>query len=358
MPQTNYKVYTVNSAQVTGSHPDFPGLLPAAADNDLRTIANGGHVYSAAGDDFRTFSSGSLVTSTPLEVANFDASTGAKEIYSKISSLATSATVALAYGDSSLSAGSSTSVWSDNFAAVYHFGSNGSLSLNDSSPNGNNLTGVNTPTSGAGQYGGGIAVASASSQYAYKDGYATTAIAMSITCWAKATNDPGFGNYRGIVSSYDTGSSGAFFILYQAFLATAVYCGVVNSPFFVGKDPAQGFGTGSFVHQGMTYSSTNGIKHYHDGGTVIDSAAGNGNLITASSRLEVGAQSNQPTRYFNGVVDEVRVSMVERSANYISAERNNLFSLGAFWSTGSEQAVPSGYLDRGIPRGVLRGASL
>jgi hypothetical protein len=73
-------------------------------------------------------------------------------------------------------------------------------------------------------------------------------------------------------------------------------------------------------------------------GTQVDKVAAaamtNGNYPTT-----FGAYATGPNYFTNGRIDEVRISDVSRSADWIKTEYNNQFSPSTFYSVGTETSL-------------------
>jgi hypothetical protein len=61
------------------------------------------------------------------------------------------------------------------------------------------------------------------------------------------------------------------------------------------------------------------------------------NHFTVGNELDA---SNRPYRYFNGFIDDVRISNAARSADWIRTEYNNQVLPSTFYTVGGEQPRP------------------
>src|SRR5262245_65791473 len=77
----------------------------------------------------------------------------------------------------------------------------------------------------------------------------------------------------------------------------------------------------------MAYDSTGGLRVYVNG-SLDNSVAANGTLSTTAQNINVGYDQYAAGRYWDGDIDEVRISDVARSANYILTD-NNARSFGS-----------------------------
>lgn len=88
-------------------------------------------------------------------------------------------------------------------------------------------------------------------------------------------------------------------------------------------------GTTNFYVNGASYSATSG------GTSTPSTPVG---YFTVGNQLKTGDRAN---RYFNGPIDEVRVSTSVRSADWIATEYNNQNSPSTFYSVSGEQTIPA-----------------
>ena len=86
-----------------------------------------------------------------------------------------------------------------------------------------------------------------------------------------------------------------------------------------------------------TYYDTAGYKGYVNG--LLDGTAGvsSGGLVSNSGILVIGNDIWFSSRNIDGIVDEVRISNIARSADWVKTEFNNQNSPGTFYTIGSEQ---------------------
>jgi len=113
------------------------------------------------------------------------------------------------------------------------------------------------------------------------------------------------------------------------------------------------FGSVAYIDSGYTFASASSWYHvvmarsattvsfYVNGTqTTLTSASTPG---TPTTHLTIGNEldaSNRPYRFFNGIIDDVRISNSVRSADWIKTEYNNQSSPGTFYSIGDEQPRP------------------
>ena len=105
-----------------------------------------------------------------------------------------------------------------------------------------------------------------------------------------------------------------------------------------------------WVDSGYTFSASNTWYHvvmlrssgttkfYVNGSQTVGTSASVPNMPTTNFAIGANRGPSGISRYFNGLIDEVRVSSSARSADWISAEYCNQSSNCAFYSTGPVNA--------------------
>lgn len=255
----------------------------------------------------------------------------------KVGSLSSSTTpIYLGYGDTGLTTdGSSSSTWSNSFLDVYHLKDGTTLSGTDSLGS-FNMGLTNSPTAVTGQIDGAAGLASASSQFLSNDSITITT-AMTISAWVKGTTFPS--DYNGVITRGTGGvdyfgifvkSNGKLYCIYKA-TTNRSYDGTGSNT----------LSTGTWYYLTASYSSSAGLIGKVNAGS-DGTATADGNIDTATNkRTAIGEQGSTDSRRFNGSIDEVRLSSVARSADWITTEYNNQNAPGTFETLGTEVAFSS-----------------
>lgn len=336
MSYSFFRAVTVDHNKVPNSDlTDYPvGLIGTYS--WLATVANGGRAQSANGYDAGIPFSDTLLSSSLVhELVDYNATTGAIERYMKQPTLhhLVDDVIYAAVGDASIvSDGSSSSTWNSAFKAVYHFGDHTTLSLNDATANANHLTGVNTPTLGAGPFAGGAVTFNGTSQYAWRSANA------AVTAWPMT--------YTALFNPNNTTSNGEFVSQAQQ-AANIVYPVLVARTSAILRaaiGPAQ-------ANSGNTYSAS--VWNYAvgrfisdtdrrvilNGGTEVQNTTSQ--TLSAPDDISLGARSVNSVHnsFFPGLLDEVRISNVDRGQDWATTEFNNLTAPSSFYSIGIEQTT-------------------
>lgn len=325
-----YKVYTVQSGQVPSAQSNYPALLPAAADNDLRTVANGGHGQSASGFDQRPHTSTALTTAMTFELVSYNPSTGEKEMHVLTSSIDTGTVVAYAYGDASVTTdGSSTSTWPSAFKGVWHCGTPSSVGVNDSTSNGYNFTNSNCVAvagqiSGAAQFNGTNGKLSRTGINIPSSG--------SVSLWWQQPT------YPAVSMPFRAANISPARLFDITFTATVMDAGWYNN----GNNQRIHTGTLDLVANNyylLTVAWTSGsVTNLYINGVFRATNAATAVWDTSSALVAMGYDSFGGG-YYASTSDELRISDTWTNDQMLTDYRSQS-APASFWSTGSEVAVP------------------
>ncbi len=335
---------TLFSARVPSTQTDFPVAI-AGTYPFLRLDTWGGGVTDSRGYDiiFTSDSAGMVVLD--FERVFWDETTGRVEFHVKVPSVSASADTVfyLFYGNSLVTTdpANPTLVWDANYKAVYHMGTGAALILTDSTSNGN--TGTNFgATPQFVQMGGAAAFVSGGAQYVdLGTGLNLTGpLTVEMRCFVNYL--PPAGKFPIFLSNYDSGPTNGFELLihdhtglddnsfyFQAENASAavvVYSGTV--PPDTPAHPANP------NQKAVTYNTSSGfIIHYHDGinvgygsGSTGGGNIGSSGIGTTTAHLLLGRRSGGSTDanlFLDGYIDELRISNIVRSADWIMTGYRN-----------------------------------
>ncbi|MCD6202192.1 MAG: DUF2341 domain-containing protein, partial [Bacteroidales bacterium] len=329
---------TIDHTQVVGGpHVNFPFLIHISADNDLRTITNGGFVVNASGDDFR-FTDEDAQTLFDFDIEKYDETTGELVVWVKIPSLSSSADqdIYLYFDNPSASSYSnSENTWSEGYLGVWHFHQN----LYDATVNNNNGTNYGT-TDIVGIAADGRAFDGSSDSLQLPDIDADTG---TFSFWFKpnALFNPGSSNSQTLINKFVDNSHHFSFILN----------GNDNSTYADhGKLYFKNENQGAYPFTRVV-SSTNqwsaGTWYYISGSwgnnqnlyvnAVLENSSTNNTVLDLDKAITVGAgfiEQVGQVRYFNGDMDEIRISNEVRSQDWITTEYNNQSNPSSFISVG------------------------
>jgi hypothetical protein len=333
---------TVDNTKVsgTGDLSNFPILISGTYDGtgtepDLRATAHGGNVTSDNGYDIAFYSDSGLTTQLHHEIESFDHTTGVVNFWVNIPTLDGDAdtVIYMAYGDAGVTTDpSSTDTWV-NYKYVHHMKDASTTTVADSTGNSVTLTKTSdgNPAEGTGIVGKGETFSSDKLQYDDTTGLTKVLNNFSLEMWAIPTSTSAQAwmykgeNLYGFAYSYAKG--GAWW--------------------------------GVHYHGGLIETGTTAKDEYAYLAYVCDSAVGqyfykNGaENITNTEKRDI-VDSDTATLYISttngtsypaiGTIDEVRLSSVVRSADWIATTYESIKNVATFYAMGDEgttNAVPN-----------------
>ena len=334
-----YKSITIDHTKVDATLTDYPLTLVISSDNDLRTTANSGHIENTASGgasgsvtvpaDLVFGSTDDCSTTYDHEIETYDASTGELVAHVRIPSLSESSdtTLYMCYGDSSVTTSQEdvNGVWDSDYVGVWHMGEGGGTAY-DSTSNGNDATDHASATGTDGQIGDG-------QEFDGSDDY------MSV---------PDNGDFDGLsylmVSFWGSISSSAQ--SWAGLISKEVWDVRIDSDkklaFRVYNDRQaksdDAINDGVWRHYIGVYDGSE-VGIYVDGDTQTDTESKTGDAGSNSQDVTFGKLTYASGYELDGNLDEIRVSDIARSADWISTTYNNQSSPSTFYSISAEQAA-------------------
>lgn len=346
---TNCHAITVDNTKVSGAGDltDFPILISGTYDGtgsepDLRVTGSGGQVTSSSGYDIEFSSDSAGTTKLAHELCFYGSTTGEIVAHVKVPTLDGDAdtVIYMWFGNSNVTASTAqaTSVWDSGYKAVWHmFEASGNLL--DSTSNANTLT--QSTSSATYQAAGKIKYAvdmATTSFYRSSANYApsnTTAYTVEGISYADSTPTNATIIYIGedgemslrydttnfrFWSTWDAGN--AFIDLNVAGVSTSTwYHNVLKGD---GGGTRRGFVNGSQI------------------GTDASLASYTGPHVASGYPVSVGAFRNSggtDAQYFDGKIQEVRISNVARSDEWIITTYETLMNPSTFYSVSTTNLV-------------------
>jgi len=239
-----------------------------------------------------------------------------------------------------------TAAYNANFKAVWPL-DEASGSLADVTANGNTLTAYNTPTyQAAGQLDYGVSLAAASSEYLEMAAAIVTAAPLTIEAWFKPVSITA--DYVLAQIACKTSASPYNYNYLGAIGATDPSCIWANSRTGVSAQSwsKKGNYTTGWNHAAGAWASATSRIAYLNGvaGTEETTSRVPANLgITSLGVLHYYTTTEIKAAYFNGVLDEVRISNVARAAEWIAYDYTSQSASVLTW--GAEE-TPGGAANR------------
>ncbi len=326
---------------------NFP-MLYSVTDTALKTTANGGHVTNSSGYDiiFRaldtTTCGGPSNCTLDHEIEKYTATTGELVAWVRLPSVnaysASSNTVIyIYYGNSSIttSTQNATGVWDSNFKGVWHLKetTGGSGAIKDSTSNANNGTDTNSPTLGAaGQIGNAISF-NGTNNYLDAGNLASLQFTGNITlsAWIKPTS---LSDYKFYLSKYDYNDTGYDLGVMANGSVAATFRNLAHNDGFSSTGLIH---AGSWQHVVVVQNSSNCYASFYINGAFDSTLTNQYCFSNPSTNFQIGSRA--AAIFFPGSIDEVRISNITRSADWIKAEYNNQSSPSTFYTVGAEVNV-------------------
>ena len=335
------KQITINHTKVSGTvaaPSGFPVLVNLTSDADL--IA---HAQANGFDLFFTASDGTTVL--PYEREQY--ASGTLLAWAKVPTLSSTAhtVLYLYYGNTAATDQQQPAgVWDANFQGVWHLKEATGTTSADSTANGNSGTDQGSPTLGAsGKIGSGVTL-SGTTAYISTKNQQSNPQTLTASLWFKTTSTTGHK-----VLGFEDAQTGTGGVNYdrQIWVGTdgKAYGGINPSSIQVFSTTGT-YNDGSWHHAAITVSggSTKYFSFYVDGSLVNSATTTGPQVYNGYWRIGSYKLANWTAGtdgYFNGSVDEVRVSSIDRSADWIKTEYNNQNSPATFYSVGGEQVLNS-----------------
>ena len=324
---TGLKTITIQSSQVPANQVNFPVLVTGTF-SYLKTVANGGSVTNSSGFDV-IFSSTTATDGSgklPFEVQSYNATTGAVTYWVKVPAISSSSNtvIYLLYGNSAVTTDQSnkTGVWDSNFKLVWHMNQASGAQIIDSTSNNNNSL-TNSGTQVAGQFDHATQFISGSSQSASLAGLWASNNNFTFSTWINVPN----------TTNYGVGLEARTSAFVGALLYTLITSG--KAEFFIsstssGVDSVGVAADGTWHYIAGTYDGAT-QKIYLD--NTVNTKAQSDNLINWGTTWYVAEDSTSPTHgFYSSSNQELRVSNIPRTANWLLTEYNNQSNPGTFYT--------------------------
>ena len=334
----------VQSSQVEETVTNFPVLIQTT-DANWKSTSNGGNVGQTSGNDILfTTSSG---VKLDHEIEKYDPTTGELIAWVKVPTLSSSADTELYiyYGNSGAAdQQNATGVWDSNYAGVWHLKENPAGTapqMLDSTTNTNAGTSNGTMTSGdqvSGQVDGSLDLDGTDDVIRVPNSTSTniTGDEFTLSAWVYPTG-LGCGSSdcdEGVISKAHESASNL----------ERYHLGIKNTGEVVVRrfSGSQNFGPTTqalVVNNEWQYITGRydgaTLKAYYNGNEAGSTAA-TGNITSSTEDLLFGKRDS--ARFYEGKIDEARVSNIARSNGWIATEYNNQSSPSTFYDVGVEES--------------------
>jgi hypothetical protein len=316
-----HQTITMNHNQVPSDQVNFPVLLRGTFFY-LKSQANGGQVTNAAGYDIIVASDAGCTAKLDheLEPGSYNAATGAIVIWFRQPALSRSADMFayLCYGNAAISTSQENvhGVWDAFFELVHHYPNGSTLTANDSTANGNNAAALNGTSAAAGQIAGAASFNGTSNFLTVPNSASLNNwSAQTISVWFKAQTDmiqyarlieKGSSNEWALVFNYEGSGSNKLSVQQPG-----------SGGELLASTTALADNTWHKVDLTLTAQNGGGATLYIDGVFNVSAAYGS-NLTSATHDITIGLYGGGGPYYYHGLLEELQISGVARSADWIA----------------------------------------
>ncbi len=336
------KDITVDHNDVVSDLTDFPVLIDIT-DSDLASnvLSNGNDISFTIGG-----------TTVAHEIELFDKVTGHLVAWVKVPSLSstTNTTITMLYGCPNVPARNSDNVWSD-YAVVQHLNDDPSGIQYDSTGNnhdGTSYGGLNSSNLIIGQIGQAVSFDGVddviSLGQVYTDDW--TDFTMSVWVYQSITDDN-----RCFSKSLTTTPTDHIMATRVAgnYLTTRLRTdgtgGTGNS-----YDSNTTVSLGAWHYVSWSWSSTRGsVIAYLDGNPVIEMTHNGDTVFDSDALLVIGNNDLTNDRFWNGFIDEARLTTMVRSEAWVDTEYTNQANPSGFYTVGAESKTVDTWTDASEP---------
>lgn len=332
---------------------DFPVLIKMT-DPSLRFSANGGHVENINGYDMLFYLN---PCDTPLDyqLEYYDPVTGEVNIWVRLPLLSTTANtrIYLYYGNSAVLAdGSTNSTWASSYSAVWHLSNNPTLaapSILDATSNAHHGTAHGSmPATSlvAGKIGRALRFDEVNDYVRVPDFLYGQELTVSF--WFNASEVNGT-TYQYLFSHGGWGLQNSLNVyigednitipaeIPNRSMIKTVFRDMNDANNFDTLNAGNSFIDGNWHYYTMRIQDFGGAYIYIDGTVVAVYSVWGANVFDPVTDLFLGAREDlNPGRFYGGLLDEVRISSIWRSSNWIRTEYNNQSDPSAFLAIGAE----------------------
>ena len=335
---TYKRTITLEADEIATTTDNFP-VLATTTEDYLKTTTHSGKVESDDGYDI-IFVDDDDSTLLDFEYEKYASTTGELVVWVKVDiSSTTDKVINMYYGNNGASdISSSTAVWDSNFKMVQHLQETPAGTTYDSTSNNNDGTtsGMDSADQVAGQIDGSLDF-DGNDQYVSFPQAVISGNIFTISFW-----------------EYSSGSTNeGYFISDSTDPANLYFRRRAGEPTNYDGSIGGNYQGGFIISRNAWHYNT--IFHNADGSASwyvdnqLKTSFSGSNFAGLSSALYI-ANRQDLSRDFLGLIDEVRVSNVARTAGWIETEYNNQSDVGAFLTIGAEEqedeaeagAVPTG----------------
>ncbi len=343
------KNITIDSSKVLANLNDFPVLVDLYGDKDLFGVRQ-----STGYDIMFTDASGNKLDHE-IEIFEQEVPRLIAWVKTDLSS-STDTIISMYFGNDTIpNQANPTGVWANNYEGVYHLSEDPTGTIYDSTANTNDGSAAGSMTSSdqeEGIFDGSVDFDGSNDLINIGDVNSNSWTGITAQAWIFHDTT---GDDR-IICKSPSGVTSAHIISLAVVssgsndrMRVRLSTDGTGGSAAISRDSAMSFTTGTWHHVAFTWdSASERIYLYIDGSQDSNNYFKDGDSIDDSSLPVILANVNtgEDERYYDGKIDEARLSNVARSANWIGTEYNNQFSPYSFYSVGALEEPPSSELYR------------
>lgn len=340
---TYRRMVRVNAGSMASSQSDFPGYLKAIVP-DWATTSGGGAIQHTCAQghgghnavipcDLIFTSDADGMALLNWEFESYDAATGAAAIWLRWPVIGDGMVVYAWYGNPAVAASQNQpdSVWAG-FKGVYHFSGGNSVNLQDSSANGNDLSSAVAVNSASGPLDSAMSLDGAT-QFLSRNAALVADRPFTISAWIRYTTALAPGSYgRTEIFAQDTNPASdpnrIMFGVKNTWTGSAFSDELSFYGFYAEGNAPAPLSRNTWTHAVVTVDSGGTVRIYTNGSEAVVGNMAGGQLSAA--RTQLGA--NNGATFLGGLVDEVQISGVARSKDWIAGQYANQSMPSSFFS--------------------------
>jgi hypothetical protein len=330
---------TIASGTVSSDLTNYPYCMIIKASSGLGStdLTN---IFDVLGSNKLKIKAWQGSTQCYIEIATWDTTNKYAELYIRIPSITASGntTFTLEYNpdwpDNTAYVGATGStpamaVWDSNFVAVYHMNDASTTTIADSTSNANTGTkkAIGEPVEVTGTVGKAQSFDGSNDYIDCGNGASLNITdAITIEAWVKPKAIQTY--YAGIFGQLSGSIENAGLLNYDhywsGFIRTASGCFNVSD-----SVPFSAYDGNTWVHFITTYDGET-LRFYKNGDNIATNTTSSGAMGNVTIKKTIGYHNGYP---FNGLISEVRISSVARSASWVAATNSNITNTYTTYST-------------------------
>ncbi|MEM9325816.1 MAG: DUF2341 domain-containing protein [Bacteroidota bacterium] len=329
---TYRKKITLDGASIFGSHTDFPALISISSDADLQAGVTNSNGYDIL------FTNGDGTTVLDHELQSFNSSTGQLVAWVKTDLTgATNKEIYMYYGNATISADQSTTdTWSAEYGGVWHFEEDPSGSILDATSNNHDGTTAGSLTRQLGSIGFAYDFPQTSGQEISIPDVTSSSLditgSLTLSAWVRPETFSA-GAFDGIIDKQS-----AYRLFVDNSSGNKPGWRVDNSPSrTTAGDTDLGIAVNTDWHliAGVYDDASNVLRFYFDGAQLGSDIAWTYPPVATNGDLDFGVEGGGDL--WDGMLDEIRIQNVVRSADWIKTEYFNQNDPASFLTFGPEE---------------------